>query len=276
MTIAVPFLNSERFVEDTLGAMLRTEYNRLRIILIYNPSIDRTLEIIKRLIEGSSANCILLANSATKSFQENCNIALSMCNDTYFVRANDDLLFDDSLWLRKLVGLANCLPRLGAISPCLRDWDGSVIQCCGGSKLPFTFEPRNFIVRTPEPSAFEAYTFNGGLILGRTSVLKSVGSFWMGSNPFNSYGEDIELALRLRESGYSCYVTNVVQLRHLGGGTLGRDYSKFATKSYESFKEINQIHIRNKAKLALYNRVSSLILKYRQFRAQRDRRQGWR
>ena len=45
VTIAVPFLNSERFVEDTLGAMLRTEYNRLRFILIYNPSIDRTLEI---------------------------------------------------------------------------------------------------------------------------------------------------------------------------------------------------------------------------------------
>lgn len=132
---------------------------------------------------------------------------------------NDDIEVDPG-WLQPLLDALDSDPRLGAVQPALLRHGGERINSLG-VRLDRFAAGSDIAIDQPVgslggPSPIEVFT--GGAVLFRAAFLLDTGGF---DERYFLYYEDVDLALRGAERGWSYRCETASTVRHHGGSTTG-------------------------------------------------------
>ncbi len=195
--------------------------------------------------------------------------------------------------LAHCVGRARAEPELGLISPKLVLADGTMDAACRRS-IPTAWDgfcrasglaaalPRHRwfagynLTHLPEAGTYDVGAINGAFMLGRRETLAWVarpapcGVF---DERFFMYGDDLDLCIRMTQAGYRIVYDGRVQITHLKGQSVARDYDRMATAIFDANRDVYLKHfnprgsrlVRWKYTLAfgLWKRVALLRAKFR-------------
>ncbi len=100
ISIVMPVLNGEKYIEETINSVLLQTYKRFEFIIVDNGSIDNTLQIIKKY-KNIDNRIKLFENKKTKSVAKSRNFAISNSKGDYVAFIDsDDLWVKDKLKLQ--------------------------------------------------------------------------------------------------------------------------------------------------------------------------------
>ena len=158
--------------------------------------------------------------------------------------------------------LEHCLRRLqtepdiGLISPKLVQPDGSMDLACRRS-IPTLWDgfcratglaaafPRTALfagynlTHLPENGTYDVGAINGAFMMTRRKVLDRVGLF---DETFFMYGDDLDLCIRMAQAGYRIVYDGRVQIIHLKGMSVARDYERMARAIFDANRDVYLKH----------------------------------
>ena len=158
--------------------------------------------------------------------------------------------------------LEHCLRRLqtepdiGLISPKLVQPDGAMDLACRRS-IPTLWDgfcratglaaafPRTALfagynlTHLPENGTYDVGAINGAFMMTRRKVLDRVGLF---DETFFMYGDDLDLCIRMAQAGYRIVYDGRVQIIHLKGMSVARDYERMARAIFDANRDVYLKH----------------------------------
>jgi len=158
--------------------------------------------------------------------------------------------------------LEHCLRRLqtepdiGLISPKLVQPDGSMDLACRRS-IPTLWDgfcratglaaafPRTALfagynlTHLSENGTYDVGAINGAFMMTRREVLDRVGLF---DETFFMYGDDLDLCIRMARAGYRIVYDGRVQIIHLKGMSVARDYERMARAIFDANLDVYLKH----------------------------------
>lgn len=158
--------------------------------------------------------------------------------------------------------LEHCLRRLqtepdiGLISPKLVQPDGSMDLACRRS-IPTLWDgfcratglaaafPRTALfagynlTHLSENGTYDVGAINGAFMMTRRKVLDRVGLF---DETFFMYGDDLDLCIRMAQAGYRIVYDGRVQIIHLKGMSVARDYERMARAIFDANRDVYLKH----------------------------------
>jgi GT2 family glycosyltransferase len=151
--------------------------------------------------------------------------------------------------VRNEVGVGLISPKLvladGSMDPACRRsiptlWDGF----CRASGLAAMFPRTKFfagynLTYLPAGGTYEVGAVNGAFMLARREVLERVGLF---DENFFMYGDDLDLCIRMTRAGYKIVYDGRVQIIHLKGVSMARDYDAMATAIFDANRDVYLKH----------------------------------
>lgn len=170
-----------------------------------------------------------------RGFSENNNLALRKAKGKYCFILNDDTYMDMPV-IDRLVSSIERLPsNVAVISPKSYYPDGR-LQSCGRPLFNFWTtvagllriykEQKSFSKYVNQKGVFESGTVVGAFFLIKTEIFKSIGFF---NEIYFFCPEDIEVGIKLRQSGYKCYVDSNIYIYHIEGGSYKVSKTRMAT-----------------------------------------------
>ena len=202
--------HGDRWLPACLTSLVQASARRLHLVLVDNAgnsSID-TLPLDR-------FNTEVIRTSEPLGFAEANNFALAEASrlEPIILFLNQDTISPPG-WIDECLRSLDDHPRLGAVSPLIRDysdsgWDPSFLACLDPSQnLALEASEGDDVVRVnnaPAPA-----------LLVRTDVLRESGPF----DPiFGSYYEDYDLCRRIRELGYEIGFCREAHIQHYSGST---------------------------------------------------------
>jgi len=158
--------------------------------------------------------------------------------------------------------LEHCLRRLqtepdiGLISPKLVQPDGAMDLACRRS-IPTLWDgfcratglaaafPRTALfagynlTHLSENGTYDVGAINGAFMMTRRKVLDRVGLF---DETFFMYGDDLDLCIRMARAGYRIVYDGRVQIIHLKGMSVARDYERMARAIFDANRDVYLKH----------------------------------
>ncbi len=210
----------------------------VEVIVVDNVSADGTAEMVER--DFSAVRLVRSPRNGGYAYGN--NIGLSFASGDYWLLLNPDTELPPQA-LQAMVDLMDRMPQLGAAGPKLVRADGSLDLACrrsfpspevslyrmlGLSKVfPHSrrFARYNLTYLDPDEPTFVDSVVGAFMLLRRTAM-EQVGLL---DESFFMYGEDLDLAYRLRQAGWLVYYyPQVVVLHHKGESSkqrrLGTEY----------------------------------------------------
>lgn len=195
--------------------------------------------------------------------------------------------------------LAHCVARvqaekdIGMISPKLVMADGSMDLAsrrsipsiwdgfCRGSGLAARFPKTKMfsgynLTHLPEEGTYEVGAINGAFMLGRREVFEKLAEpkpHGVFDERFFMYGDDLDLCIRIARTGYKIIYDGRVQITHLKGQSVAKDYERMATAIFDANRDVYLKHFNARgsrlirwkyyATFGLWKRVALLRAKLR-------------
>ena len=248
----------------------------LAIIIVAYRSRDEIgacLGSLPRELEGRIVEVIVVDNSPGDGADEivrrdfpwaryvvpGANLGFGRANNLGYRRSSGEfVLFLNPDTVSNVAALEHCLRRLqtepdiGLISPQLVQPDGAMdLACrrsiptlwdgfCRASGLAATF-PRSRLFAgynltyLPAGGTYDVGAINGAFMLTRRAVLEQAGLF---DEEFFMYGDDLDLCIRVARAGYRIVYDGRVQITHLKGLSVGKDYDRMARAIFEANKRV--------------------------------------
>lgn len=101
VSVICPTYNSEKFIENTLRSILEQDYENLEVIVSDDCSVDKTVEIIKKISLEYPDKILLNINNKNLGITDNYNAALKLCRGKYIALfAGDDLMYPKKISLQ--------------------------------------------------------------------------------------------------------------------------------------------------------------------------------
>ena len=177
----------------------------------------------------TSGECILFLNPDTV-----CNLA-ALAQGVARMRAEPALgLFSPRLVLADGTMDLACRRSIPTL------WDGF----CRASGLAAAF-PRTArfagynLTHRPADGTYEVGAINGAFMLARREVLERVGLF---DEAFFMYGDDLDLCIRVARAGYQIVYDGRVQITHLKGVSVAKDYDRMARAIFDANRDVYLKH----------------------------------
>jgi GT2 family glycosyltransferase len=119
-------------------------------------------------------------------------------------------------------------------------WDGF----CRASGLAVAFSRTKIfagynLTHLPANGTYEVGAINGAFMLARREVLERVGLF---DENFFMYGDDLDLCIRMARAGYKIVYDGRVQITHLKGVSVARDYDAMALAIFDANRDVYLKH----------------------------------
>ncbi|MDE2515206.1 MAG: glycosyltransferase family 2 protein [Rhodospirillales bacterium] len=193
--------------EDTLRCIRSLEpqsYGNFRILVIDNGSTDGSAARLRAAI-GTSERIALIENPVNLGYAGGNNLgmqrALTEGADYIWLFNNDAVAEPDTL--ARLVAAAEADPRIGLLSPLIREDGGAVVQFAGGRidlDLP-SYTPTQEIAqgRAWQDSAPDRVVLWGTAMLVRRATAERIGLLNEG---LFAYWEDIDYSIRSMNAGF--------------------------------------------------------------------------
>jgi N-acetylglucosaminyl-diphospho-decaprenol L-rhamnosyltransferase len=191
------------------------------------------------------------------------NLGFGRANNLGYARSHGEcVLFLNPDTVCNEAALAHCVTRVrnevgvGLISPKLVMADGSMDPACRrsipalwdgfcrASGLAAAFPRAKFfagynLTYLPAGGTYEVGAVNGAFMLARREVLERVGLF---DENFFMYGDDLDLCIRMTRAGYKIVYDGRVQIIHLKGVSMARDYDAMATAIFDANRDVYLKH----------------------------------
>lgn len=147
-------------------------------------------------------------------------------------------------------------PEIGLISPRLAQADGTMDLACRRS-IPTLWDgfcratglaaafPRAAVfsgynlTHLPAGGTYDVGAINGAFMMARREVLDRVGLF---DESFFMYGDDLDLCIRTARAGYRIVYDGRVQITHLKGLSVGKDYERMARAIFDANRDVYLKH----------------------------------
>jgi N-acetylglucosaminyl-diphospho-decaprenol L-rhamnosyltransferase len=191
------------------------------------------------------------------------NLGFGRANNLGYVRSHGEcVLFLNPDTVCNEAALAHCVARIraegeiGLISPKLVLADGAMdLACrrsiptlwdgfCRASGLAGAFPRAKFfagynLTYLPLDGTCEVGAINGAFMLARREVLERVGLF---DENFFMYGDDLDLCIRMARAGYKIIYDGRVQITHLKGVSVAKDYDVMALAIFDANRDVYLKH----------------------------------
>jgi len=236
VTIVIPTVNNERFIDSLMTTLLKTNYSNFEIVVIDNGSKDNTRRKLFHYA-SQSTKIRLILKEKLDPLARNWNDGIKLSKAKYVVLANDDLKFSMPKWLTKLVEAMESDPNICGANPSFLDWVGKDVKTMGLLCGPF---PPLRIHLTPSMAPYfpkdygkkldtrneplSLWVLYGALMILRMSTLEEVGILDEDYAPI--FGEEIDLVWRMRLAGYKVVTVPESFVRHYFSSTTSRMGSK--------------------------------------------------
>jgi GT2 family glycosyltransferase len=182
-------------------------------------------------VSSEMANTVTGAHISTsrvnRGFAGGCNLGATTATGDYLVLLNDDTLVEPG-WLEALVSAAERRPRAGAVGSRLLHGDGSLQEA--GQVL--WSDGSTTCVGRDAPAETHAYEWarrvdycSGSSLLVRRSTWEALGGLDEGYFP--AYYEDVDLCLRITETGQEVWYEPTSRVRHLESRSSSSFYKSF-------------------------------------------------
>ena len=191
------------------------------------------------------------------------NLGFSRANNLgYRQSAGEFVLFLNPDTVSEAGTLEHCLrrlqtePNIGLISPKLVQPDGSMDLACRRS-IPTLWDgfcratglaaafPRTALfagynlTHLPENGTYDVGAIIGAFMMTRREVLDRIGLF---DETFFMYGDDLDLCIRIARAGYRIVYDGRVQIIHLKGMSVARDYERMARAIFDANRDVYLKH----------------------------------
>lgn len=218
VSILVLNYNGRHFLDECFDALDAQTFQDFEVIVVDNGSTDGSVPYLQARCNGRWR---LILNATNVGFAEGNNQALALARGRYVVFLNNDTRVE-AAWLAELVAATEEHPEAGMFACQIRSYDapetmdtsGIIIYPDGMSRGQGRLEPAaNY--QTP----MEMFAPSCCAALYRREVLDLVGGF---DRAFFAYCEDLDLGMRARLAGYTCWYVPTARVYHHYSGTGGK------------------------------------------------------
>ncbi len=256
LSVIVVAYKSREEIRDCVGSLPRQlDGGAVEIIVVDNSPGDGTGDLLAR----DFPHVTYIAAPE--------NLGFGRANNRgYAVAQGDFLLFLNPDTVSNAPALERCLARLradrtiGLISPKLVQADGSMdLACrrsiptlwdgfCRASGLAARYPHRALfagynLTHLPADGTYEVGAINGAFMLAPRRVLDVVapeGAVF--DEQFFMYGDDLDLCIRVAQSGFRIVYDGSVSITHLKGVSVGRDYDAMSRAIFDSNRDLYLKH----------------------------------
>lgn len=229
--------NGRDMTADCLRSLLAMQGVDFRVLVIDNGSSDGS----ERFFRESFSQVDVIANGYNRGFAAGCNIGMECAleeNAEYVLLVNNDTLVAPDL-LRELVREAEANPQAAILSPKIYYFSPpDAIWWVGGTYTCWTGLANHIDLRKRDTGQHDQTQdidwATGCAMLLRCQALRRVGLF---DEQIFGNGEDLDLSLRMRHSGYSVRYVPTAQLWH----REGIDYRRNVGEHVRSFTLIRNL-----------------------------------
>lgn len=220
LDVVVPVHGGWHFVRQCLES-LRTQTIPVHVIVVDDLSPDDTLTRIRN--EFSDAT--VLANATNKGFSASCNRGIAAGSAPYVLLLNSDVVARPDLSERLIESFEHAGAHVGSIAPLLLAQNGTIdsfgitADVTGAGYVRFAGADMGD-ADDRHPAVLGPYGAAAGY---RRSALADVGV--LDENIF-MYGEELELAFRLRAGRWETRAVPFVAGTHIGGASAGKASSR--------------------------------------------------
>lgn len=232
VSIIVVNYNGEQFLRPCIESILAssTQYG-YEILLIDNASADGSIEALAPFLNQLT----LIRNPQNVGFTVANNQGLANASGRFVLLLNTDTLVSPNT-IDVLVEYGKAHPEAGAVSPRLRNKDGSV-QIPGNPMRKGPYQKS-----TPSEVDF----ISGAAFFTTLDMMKTIGGL---DEAFFFYNDDIDLCIRIKKTG-----TKIIQLPngdvlHYGGGSSHFDFKRL---NYEGIRGGLYLVKKHYPKIAFY------------------------
>jgi GT2 family glycosyltransferase len=252
----------------------------LSVIIVAYKSRDEIgpcLASLPRTLDGRAVEVIVVDNSPGDGADElirtqfpgvdyvaaEKNLGFGRANNLGYARSHGEgVLFLNPDTVCNEAALAHCVARartesdIGMLSPRLVLADGEMdLACrrsiptlwdgfCRASGLAGAFPRTKFfagynLTHLPADGTYEVGAINGAFMLTRREVLERVGRF---DENFFMYGDDLDLCIRMKRAGYKIVYDGRVQITHLKGVSVAKDYDMMALAIFDANRDVYLKH----------------------------------
>lgn len=205
ISIIVPALNEQNFIEESLESVARINYpiERLEVIVVDNGSTDNTVVLAKKFTPQ-------VYNLTHKKVGAVRNYGASIAKGSYFLFLDADCLVPEN-WINDTLGY-------------MQDNNCSVVG--GYPKIrPFSTWVEQFWILKTHFLDGPSHSLVGASIFIKKDTFNAIGGF----NEDINAGEDSELARRLNDQRYTVHLTDRASVIHLG---YPRSLKAFTKRQY--------------------------------------------
>lgn len=209
--------NSEKYIENCLGAVFAQSYRELEINIIDNDSRDKSRDILKRIIANNPAfNINLILNDKNVGFAVGHNQAIRISHGEFILALNCDVVLDSN-FVAKAIEIFRRNEKIGSIQAKiyqLQDGRKTTIIDTVGFKLfksgRIIDEGHGFGDDMIYNTEKQIFGVNGAAPIYRKLALDDVAIANRSNQKeyfdedFFAYVEDVDLAWRLRWRGWQC------------------------------------------------------------------------
>jgi len=221
--------NGGRYIEDCLRSVFNQSYKDFSLIIIDNGSTDNTLE----LINERYPHLPIVKQKNNIGFARAHNLAIHWSKSEYVVCLNQDIVLEPD-FLLKMVEFMDAHPLAGSAT-------GKIYRLQEGEKTKYIDSLglniyQNFQVVDRETGAMdegqfdsseEIFGISGALPMYRKKALEEIvyqNQYF--DEDFFSYKEDVDLAFRLRLSGWTAYCVPQAIVYHERGVGAAKERMK--------------------------------------------------
>lgn len=214
--VVVPVHGGWRHVRECLESLDRQTIP-VRVIVVDDRSPDDTLTRVR----DAFPHLTVLANQENLGFSASCNRGIREGSSPFIVLLNSDVVADPDLARRVLDAFETGGDSVGSVAPILLTAEGTVdsygvsADVTGAGYVRFHGAPLHR-VHPNLPSLLGPYGAAAGY---RRDALDQVGLL---DERIFMYGEELELAFRLRAGGWQAKAVSAVVGTHIGGASAGK------------------------------------------------------
>jgi N-acetylglucosaminyl-diphospho-decaprenol L-rhamnosyltransferase len=204
LSIIIVSYNTSDLIGTCLSSVTAADDVSKEVFVVDNASMDGSADLIRKNFPSLS----LIANTKNRGFAAANNQVLPHCRGRYILFLNPDTEVVSGAF-RQAITYMDAMPHIGLAGTKLINPDGTLHE-----SVSYRYPGQKYTGRKLSSLKGSIACVQGSSMIVRSDVMKAVGGF---DEDFFLYGEDQDLCLRIRKSGFEIgYIESAVVV-HLGG-----------------------------------------------------------